>query len=54
MTDNVFRIRVRKGESERVFEALTSEAGQAWIAQVCYGVGARHITKSDLLRFPLP
>jgi type I restriction enzyme M protein len=54
MTDNVFRIRVRSGESERVFAALTSAAGQAWIARVCYGVGARHITKADLLRFPLP
>jgi type I restriction enzyme M protein len=53
MTDNVFRIRVRAGESQRVFDALTSPRGQLWLSRTGYGVGARHITKTDLLRFPL-
>lgn len=54
VTDNVFRIRVKPGQSQRVFEALTSASGQAWLSRAAYGVGARHITKTDLLKFPLP
>lgn len=53
ITDSVYRIRVDRTYRRQLLERLTSEEGRQWIASRAYGVGARHLTKTDLLEFPV-
>lgn len=53
ITDCIFRIRVRKAWRARVFRAMTSRRGAAALDAAARGVGARLVTKDDLLRMEL-
>jgi len=53
LTDCVYRIKVPKQYRDRVLDQLSSATGQAWLASRAYGVGAKQLTKKDLLEFPL-
>lgn len=52
-TDCLFRVRVPAEWRQRVMANLTSAGGRTWLEQHCYGVAARHLTRSDLLNLPL-
>jgi type I restriction enzyme M protein len=54
ITDCVFRIRIPAEVRPRLLGALSSEIGGLLLASVARGVGARMISKRDLLRLPLP
>lgn len=51
ITDCVYRIRLPVKFQERIFNALASDNGQAWLKAHAHGVCARVISKVDLLRF---
>lgn len=53
VSDCVYRLRVKANYREIVLDQLTSERGRAWLASRAYGVGARHLSKADLLEFPI-
>ncbi len=53
VSDCVFIIRVPAQDVDRVFYALCSETGRQKLRAVSRGVGARHLTKSELLALPL-
>jgi type I restriction enzyme M protein len=53
LSDCVYRLRVKEKYREIVLDQLTSERGQAWLASRAYGVGARQLSKADLLEFPI-
>ncbi|RXV64109.1 DNA methylase [Burkholderia stabilis] len=53
LTDCVYRLRVRAKYREIVLDQLTSDRGQAWLASRAYGVGARQLSKADLMEFPI-
>jgi type I restriction enzyme M protein len=54
ITDCIFRVRVPKAWRARVFRAMTSRRGAAVLDAAARGVGARLVTKDDLLRMELP
>lgn len=51
LTDCVYRVRVPDAYRDTVFAALCSAHGQSWLASRAYGVGAKQLTKADLLAF---
>lgn len=53
ISDCIFRLRVPRKYRQNVLDQLTSRRGIDWIAAHSYGVGARQLSKSDLLTFPL-
>jgi type I restriction enzyme M protein len=53
LSDCLFRVRVQPEYRNVVLEALSSKAGAEWIAAHAYGVAASHLTKTQLLRFPI-
>ena len=53
LTDCVFRLRVSKRYRDETLAQLASSRGREWLASRAYGVGARQITKADLLSFPV-
>lgn len=53
LTDCVYRLKVPKRFRDEVLDQLSSARGQAWLAFRAYGVGAKQLTKADLLQFPL-
>ena len=53
LTDSVFRIRVTRRWRKMVFAALTSQQGTAALQAAARGVGARVLTKDDLMRIEL-
>jgi type I restriction enzyme M protein len=53
LTDCVYRIKVPKSYRRRVLDQLSSSSGKAWLDSRAYGVGAKQLTKTDLLEFPL-
>ncbi|MGS1047387.1 N-6 DNA methylase [Burkholderia glumae] len=53
LSDCVYRLRVKPSYRQVVLDQLTSERGRAWLASRAYGVGARHLSKADLLEFPI-
>jgi type I restriction enzyme M protein len=53
LTDCVYKLRVQKQSQDKVLLQLSSPQGQAWLASRAYGVSARHLTKTDLLAFPI-
>jgi len=53
ITDCVYRVKVPERFRDRVLSQLSSTNGQAWLASRAYGVGAKQLTKVDLLTFPL-
>lgn len=53
VTDCVYVIRVPKEYRRSVLSQLSSPKGRDWIASRSYGVGAKQLSKSDLLEFPL-
>jgi type I restriction enzyme M protein len=53
LTDCVYRIQVPEHYRDRVLAQLSCADGQAWLASRAYGVGAKQLTKADLLTFPL-
>jgi type I restriction enzyme M protein len=54
ISDCIFRIRVPEKLRIPVALALSSPRGQQWLNAVSHGAGAAHITKSELLEFPVP
>ncbi|MBX4924685.1 MULTISPECIES: N-6 DNA methylase [Rhizobium] len=54
VSDCVFIIRVPSQHKERVFTALRTKEGQEKLKSLSRGVGARHISKTELLAFPIP
>ena len=53
ITDCVYRLQVKPAMRDLVLRELQSEHGKAWLATTAYGVGAKQLTKADLLRFPI-
>lgn len=53
ISDCIYRIRVPEKYRDDVLRQLSSKSGRAWIASRAYGVSARHLTKVDLLSFPI-
>lgn len=53
LSDCVYLIRVPESIKETVLKQLSSPPGQAWIRSRCYGVSAKHISKADILKFPI-
>jgi type I restriction enzyme M protein len=52
-SDCLYRLRILPEYRERVLRCLASKTGERWLEMHAYGVAARHISKSDLLNFPL-
>lgn len=53
-TDCIFVIRAKSNKDRQNIEnTLRSEFGQKWIASISKGVGARHITLSDIWSMPI-
>jgi type I restriction enzyme M protein len=53
LTDCVYRLRVHPQHRDSVLAQLSSKAGREWFESRAYGVGARQLTKIDLLSFPI-
>jgi type I restriction enzyme M protein len=53
LTDCIYRIRVPEHLRAVLLSALSSENGRKWLSLHAYGVAAKHLTKLDLLSFPL-
>jgi type I restriction enzyme M protein len=53
VSDCIWRIRVPECDRERVFTALRSPSGAAYLNSVARGVSARMLAKADLLAMPL-
>jgi len=53
ISDCILRLRVPKQYREQILQALSCKEGANWLASRAYGVGAKHITKSDLKLFPI-
>lgn len=53
VSDCTYVVRVDEKHRERVFAALRSEEGRSKIRSASRGVGARHLSKSELLAIPL-
>ncbi|MCX7176100.1 MAG: N-6 DNA methylase [Proteobacteria bacterium] len=53
ITDCVYRLKVPEKFRDSVLSQLSNTNGQAWLASRAYGVGAKQLTKVDLLTFPL-
>jgi len=53
LTDCVIRLRLPLAFRQKALDQLSSDAGRAFLASRAYGVGARQLTKTDLLDFPL-
>ncbi|AEI82981.1 DNA methylase family (plasmid) [Cupriavidus necator N-1] len=53
LTDCVYRIRVPQRYQKLVLSQLSSKANRDWFESRTYGVGARQLTKADLLSFPI-
>ena len=51
LSDCLYRLSVPNELRYLLLDQLCSEEGQAWIASRAYGVGARQLTKSDLMEF---
>lgn len=54
LTDCIYRIRAPEHLRTNLLSALSSEKGRNWLSSHAYGVAAKHLTKLDLLSFPLP
>lgn len=54
ISDCLYRIRASRLSAIRLYAALKSPEGQAWLQAHTRGACARFLTKADLLRFPLP
>ncbi len=53
LTSSVFRLRVEESIRERVFSTLLSDTGALLLRSISRGVGARMISKRDLMTLPL-
>jgi type I restriction enzyme M protein len=53
LTDCVYRVRVPKVIRSLVLRQLCSAEGKTWLASRMYGVSAQHLSKSDLMSFPI-
>ena len=53
ISDSVYCLRVRPELRETTLKQLCSSWGRTWLADRAYGVGARQLTKADLLEFPI-
>ena len=53
LSDCVYRIRVPEKWRTRTISALRCDWGKQWLKANSYGVGARQLSKRDLLDFPL-
>ena len=53
LTSSVFRLRVEESMREKVFSTLLSETGALLLRSISRGVGARMISKRDLMSLPL-
>lgn len=53
ISDCVFRIRVPRQHSVRVYDALVSQRGRSYLRSVSRGVGARYLTVESILDFSL-
>lgn len=53
ITDCIYRIRVPRRYQSMILQQLTSLSAQEWFKANSYGVGARQLTKKDLLSFPI-
>lgn len=53
LTDCILRLRLPPEMRRKALAQLSSKSGRAWLASRAYGVGAQHLTKSDLLGFPI-
>ena len=53
ITDCIYKIRVPEQYQDQLLIQLSSPQGNAWLASRAYGVGAKQITKTDLLTFSL-
>jgi type I restriction enzyme M protein len=53
ISDCIYRIRVAPEYQSQVMHSLTSPTGREWLIGQAYGVAARQLSKSDLLRLPL-
>lgn len=53
ISDCLYAVRSSSRSPEKLYEALTSNEGEAWLHAHIHGACARFLTKSDLLKFPL-
>lgn len=53
ISDCLYAVRSSGRSPEELYEALTSDEGDAWLHAHIHGACARFLTKSDLLKFPL-
>lgn len=53
LTDCIYRIRAPEAMRNELLSALSSADGRQWLSSHAYGVAAKHLTKFDLLSFPL-
>ncbi len=53
ISDCLFRIRVPKARQRVLLQVMSSSEGRMWMDANSHGVAARHISKSELLNFPL-
>jgi type I restriction enzyme M protein len=53
LSDCLYRLRIKPEYRDHVLRCLSSEFGHHWIKSRAHGVAARHLSKIDLLNFPL-
>src|SRR5690606_34845123 len=53
ISDCIFALRIHESKRVRVFKFLCSERGKSVISSLARGVGANHISKSDILNLCL-
>lgn len=53
LTDCIYRIRAPEALRRKLLKTLSSGNGRQWLSSHAYGVAAKHLTKFDLLSFPL-
>lgn len=53
LTDCIYRVKMPAGFAMTTLKQLSSDCGRAWLASRSSGVGARHLSLSDLLNFPV-
>ncbi len=53
LTDCIYRIRAPDVLRDRILSGLSGSYGRQWISARAHGVAARHLTKADLLSFPI-
>jgi type I restriction enzyme M protein len=54
LSDCVFRVRIAPQYVAPLYKAMRAQSGQIWLAAAARGVGAKYLTTSSLLAFPIP